>query len=136
MKKEKTVEGTRLYVTRIRCVIKNNGSSFETGHYNNMGYRLLYKKNDREYIDILTGNVIPLFRDNLKTGELFISDPIPLYHYAKSLRIAERPEAVVKYANFVSEHFNKYIRNESRWYEIKDYIHKVHHENDYNENER
>lgn len=130
MKREKLVEGTRLFVTRIRCVIRNNGTSFETGHYNVMGYRLLYKKNDREYIDILTGKAIPLFSDHLKTGDLFIADPIPLHHYARSLRIEETTEAVAKYAQYVSEHFNKYIRNESKWYEIKDYIHKVHHEKD------
>ena len=127
---KKTIDSTKLYVARVRNIISNDNTSIEMGHYNSIGYRLFYKKNDREYVDILNNIKYPTFSDRLKTGTLFVLNPEPLFHYARSLRIEEDIQNVVKYAKYVDKNFNLYMHNKSKWYAVKDYIHSVHHKDD------
>lgn len=134
MKKLKMLDGGNLFVTRVRVVVHEEdnelGLGMETGHYNQLGYRLFYKLNDNEYLDILSNRTYPVINGGLKEHELFIQDPKPFWVYAHSLRVKERPEDVKLYADYVSLYFNQNMHNEKKWYAAKDFVHKVHHRND------
>ncbi len=134
MKKIKMLDGGNLFVTRVRVVLHGEdhekGTGMETGHYNVLGFRLFYKLNDNEYLDIKDNKVYPILSEKLKEHDLFIFNPKPFWVYAHSLRIKERPQDVKEYADFVAEYFNAHMHDEKKWYAAKDFVHKVHHKND------
>ncbi len=134
MKKQKLLDGGNLFVTRVRVVLHEEnaeqGTGLETAHYNKLGFRLFYKLNDSEYLDILDGKTYPVLSESLKEHDLFVFNPKPFWVYAHSLRIKERPEDVKEYAAFVAKYFNENMHNEKKWYAAKDFVHKVHHKND------
>lgn len=134
MKKIKMVDGGNLFVTRVRVVLHEEnpaeGTGMETAHYNQLGYRLFYKLNEKEYVDIKDNKVYPVLSETLKEHELFVFDPKPFWVYAHSLRIKERIEDVKEYADFVADYFNKHMHDQKKWYAAKDFVHKVHHKND------
>lgn len=144
--KLKMIEGTKLFVTRVRIVLNEedneNGMGMETGHYNVLGFRLFYKLNENEYLDVKeffdrknedhkeNQLVYHILSERLKNHELFIQNPKPFYTYAHCVRVLERPEDVKEYADFVADYFNKHMHDEKKWFAAKDYVHKVHHKND------
>ena len=132
MKKEIMLDGTKLFVARVRIVLKNNRESGtrETAHYNKLGYRLFLQKNDKTYIDILTRDQFPVLRDDMEEHSFFILDPKPFYYYASNLRIKEKAEDIIYYAKFVANYFNKNLHNESKWFDSSKYVHQIHHRND------
>lgn len=144
----KMMDGTKLFVTRVRIVLEKedneNGLGMETGHYNALGFRLFYKLNEKEYLDVKeffdrknknvsraeNQLIYPIRTENLEQHSLFIQEPKPFYTYAHCVRVLEKPEDVKEYADFVAEYFNKYMHNERKWFAAKDFVHKVHHKND------
>lgn len=131
MKKD-LINGGDLFIARVRVVLDNDPITGDrrTAHYNNLGYRLFLKKNEKIYIDVLTGKPFPVLTESLGVHDFFILDPKPFWVYAHSLRMKERPEDVKEIAQFVAEHFNKNMHNEKKWSEAKDKLHKIHHKND------
>lgn len=132
MKNKKLIDGGDLFVARVRVVLENDliTGFRRTAHENNIGYRLLFKKNEKVYIDILTGRPYPVLTENLKEHDLFILDPKPFWIYAHSLRAKERIEDVKEIAEYVAIHFNANLHNPKKWKETKDVLHKIHHKND------
>lgn len=132
MKKKKLINGGDLYVARARVILENDKiTGFRrTAHENTIGYRLFLKKNDRVFIDILTGHLYPILTENLKEHDLFILDPKPFWTYAHCLRTKERIEDVMEIAEYVAIHFNAHLHNSKKWFEAKDMLHKIHHKND------
>ena len=126
------IDGGDLFVTRVRVVLENDPITGyrRTAHENNIGYRLFFKKNEKIYIDILSGKAYPVLTENLKEHELFILDPKPFWNYASNLRAKEKIGDVKEIAKYVTIHFNKYMHNQEKWYEVKKELHKIHHKND------
>lgn len=125
------INGSDLYVARVRIVLENDQETGikRTAHYNKLGYRLFLKKSENTYMDILTEQTFPVLTDDLEEHRMFILDPKPFWNYAPSLRIKEWPEDVRKIAKYVSIQFNKY-KDEKRWKEAKDELHRIHHGED------
>jgi len=132
MREKVFIDGGDLFVARVRVVLENDNETGarRTAHYNNLGYRLFFKKNEKIYIDVLTGNQFPILTENLQVHQMFILDPKPFWVYAHSLRMKERPEDVKEIAKYVSIHFNAHLHNEKKWFEAKDELHRIHHKND------
>lgn len=132
MKQKEFIDGGDLYVARVRIVLEDDKETGfrRTAHYNQLGYRLFFKKNEKTYIDILTGKAFSIFTENLNVHQMFILDPKPFWVYAHSLRMKERPKDVKEIAEFVSVHFNTHLHNEEKWKETKDVLHNIHHKND------
>ena len=125
--KDTKIDSTRLYVACVRAITQNDGESLVMKKYNNIGYRVFYKKNEKEYVDIVTKKTYPAFNDSLKLGTLFVLNPEPFFHYAHSIRVREELSDVKKYAEYANDFFNKNPKNKSKWIEVKDYVHAVHH---------
>ncbi|MBE5746375.1 MAG: hypothetical protein E7359_03710 [Clostridiales bacterium] len=132
MKNKEFIDGGDLFVARVRVVLEDDieTGARRTAHYNALGYRLFLRKDDKHFIDILTGDIFPLFSDNIKVHQLYILDPKPFWTYAHSLRMKEKVEDVIEIAKYVSDHFNAYMHDEKKWKEAKDQLHKIHHKND------
>ena len=134
-------QAKRLFIAKVQSVLNVQKDELDVTACkiveSSYGYRLLYKRNENEYVDILSDNVVKNL-DNLtiEQNDLIVieEDIRPLYRYAKSLRICEFKKNVEIYADYISKFFNKksFNANHENFYKVNDLVRECHKNGDVN----